>query len=876
MMQSRDIRARFLEFFREKNHRIVPSAPMVNKDDPTLMFTNAGMNQFKDFFLGHRTPEEPRIADTQKCLRVSGKHNDLEEVGRDSYHHTMFEMLGNWSIGDYFKKEAIAWGWELLTEVYGLPADRLYVTIFGGDEAESLHRDVEAETFWGGHVPADRILAFGKKDNFWEMGDTGPCGPCSEIHFDLRPDAERVAVPGQSLVNQDNPLVIELWNLVFIQYNRRADGSLETLPSKHVDTGMGFERLCMVIQGKKSNYDTDVFTPLIQFIEQATGVRYAGSYAPDAMSDIAMRVVSDHARALFFGIADGQLPSNTGAGYVLRRILRRAVRYYYSFLGIQEPFVYRLVPLLAEYFADVFPESAEQQSFVAQVIQEEERSFLRTLEAGLRRFEALDVTGGEIAGQDAFELYDTYGFPIDLTRLIAAERGVSIDEAGFEASLQEQKERSRADARKEVEDWVVLADGEPEFVGYGQLQVENTRILRYREVRAKDKTQYQVVLERTPFYPEGGGQVGDTGTITIGGQTIRVIDCIKENELPMCIVPELPDAPDGPVSAKVDTTTRWLTENNHTATHLMHAALREVLGDHVQQKGSLVRDDHLRFDFSHFQKMSEEEIRRVEEIVNARIRQNIPRGEARVPIEEAKAAGAMMLFGEKYGDEVRMITFDPDFSVELCGGCHVDRTGRIGQFRIVSESAIAAGVRRIEAVTSEAAESYIQERLARLEAVESLVKHPQDLVAAIGQLLEENKALRKELEAAQREQVLSMRDTLTDEMEEIGDVHFLAKTLPLTDSKAVKDLTFRMTEQVERSVVLFGIESEGKVQLHLGVSKDLEDAFHAGNMVRELAQEIGGGGGGQPFYASAGGKDASGIARAFEKARNMVREGAPV
>ena len=873
MMTSTDIRKQFLDFFSEKNHKIVPSAPLVNKDDPTLMFINAGMNQFKDYFLGHKSPDSKRITDTQKCLRVSGKHNDLEEVGIDSYHHTFFEMLGNWSFGDYFKKEAVEWAWELLTEVYGLPADRLYVTIFGGDESEQLEADQEAFDFWADIVPEERILPFGKKDNFWEMGETGPCGPCSEIHVDLRPDADRAKVPAQSLVNQDNPLVIELWNLVFIQYNRKADQSLEPLPDKHVDTGMGFERLCMVVQGKQSNYDSDIFTPLINFIGQATGITYTSRYSPEAKSDIAMRVVADHVRALFFGIADGQLPSNTGAGYVLRRILRRAVRYYYSFLDTREPFMHRLVPILSKYFSGIFPGAASQSDFIEQVIKEEERSFLRTLEGGLKRLETIEVKDQIISGDDAFELYDTYGFPIDLTRLIASEKGWQVEEKRFEQALLEQKQRSRADAKKEVDDWVEISEGATEFVGYDALEADDVHILKYRKVIVKDKTRYQVVLDVSPFYPEGGGQVGDKGTLTQDGKTYPVVNTLKENDLSMIILEKLPENIGGSFTAQVDAQARYLTENNHTATHLLHAALREVLGTHVQQKGSLVNAKHLRFDFSHFQKMTDEEIRQVERIVNVRIRQNIARDEQRaIPIEEAKQSGAMMLFGEKYGDNVRMITFDPTFSVELCGGCHVDRTGRIGLFKITSESAIAAGVRRIEAFSSVGAERYINEKLAALHAVEELTKHPRDIAQSVADLLEENKSLRKELEAAQREQVMGMRDALFDEMEVIGAVRFLAKRLELSDPKAAKDLAFRLTDMADNVFVIIGVEAEEKVQLHLGISNAIagKGDLHAGNLIRELAKEIGGGGGGQPFYASAGGKNVDGLEKAFARAREIV------
>lgn len=872
-MRSTDIRERFLSFFESKQHKIVESAPMVNKDDPTLMFTNAGMNQFKDYFLGHKQPSSTRIADTQKCLRVSGKHNDLEEVGRDSYHHTMFEMLGNWSFGDYFKAEAIEWAWELLTKEYGLPEDRLYASVFGGDPQDGLEEDSEAAELWEKWMPAERVLRFGKKDNFWEMGDTGPCGPCSEIHIDLRSDEERSKVDGKTLVNADDPEVIELWNLVFIQFNRKSDGKLENLPQKHVDTGMGFERLCMVIQGKTASYDSDVFQPLIRHIEKATGIRYTGDYTGESRTDIAMRVVVDHARALMFGIADGQLPSNTGAGYVLRRILRRAVRYYFSFLEVKEPFLYTLIGQLAEYFKGVFEGIEGQASFVEKVIHEEEKSFLKTLESGLRRLENVMVDDGEIDGEEAFELYDTFGFPIDLTRLIAEERGLKVDEAGFETALQEQKERSRADARKDIGDWLEVASGDSVFVGYEKLEVDDVKILKYREISAKGKQMYQLVLDKTPFYPEGGGQVGDKGFLESGSTRIEVLDSKKENDLPMVIVKQLPEDLSTHFRAVVPERRRRMTENNHTATHLLHAALREVLGTHVQQKGSLVNDEHLRFDFSHFAKMTDEEIARVEEIVNTKIRENIPRTEDRkIPIAQAQAAGAMMLFGEKYGDEVRMITFDPEFSVELCGGCHVPATGKIGLFKIVHETAIAAGVRRIEAVTASAAESFVNDRLATLEELQQILKGSTDILQSVQNLIEENKSLKKELEGLQHEQVQGMKGDLIEAMEEVGSYKFLGKRLEGLDSKAAKDLIYQLIDQVPNAVVVIGLHAEGKAQLHMGISKGIasKGSLDAGKMIREIARSIQGGGGGQPFFASAGGKNAEGIPAALEAAKELV------
>ncbi|MFQ5446228.1 MAG: alanine--tRNA ligase, partial [Saprospiraceae bacterium] len=761
-MTAQQIRRTFLDFFISKQHKIVPSAPIVNKNDPTLMFTNAGMNQFKDYFLGNQTPDVRRVANTQKCLRVSGKHNDLEEVGRDGYHHTMFEMLGNWSFGDYFKKEAIEWAWELLTSELGLPEDRLYVTVFGGDEKEGLARDDEAAGFWKAIIPEERILYFGKKDNFWEMGEQGPCGPCSEIHIDLRTGAERATRPGAELVNMDDPQVVEIWNLVFIQFNRKADSSLEDLPEKHVDTGMGFERLTMTLQGKNNTYDTDIFTPLIQFIENESGFKYTGSFAPDALTDIAMRVVADHVRAVSFTIADGQLPSNTGAGYVIRRILRRAVRYYYSFLNIKTPFLYRLVGLLAEAFDGVFPELNAQRQQVAKIIQGEERAFLNTLENGLKRFADLNISDNIIAGDDAFELYDTYGFPIDLTRLMAGEKGWQVDEAGFEKAMQQQKERARASAEKEVGDWTVLTSAEKvEFVGYDQLEVTGACILRYRQVKTKKGSQVQVVLNQTPFYAESGGQRGDRGWLDIGGQRFKVLDTKKENDLIIHVLDKLPDNLSGSVTAQVNAEKRSATASNHSATHLMHAALHRVLGEHAMQKGQDVDDNRLRFDFSHFQKMTEEEIREVEKMVNDKIRENVSLEEERnMPIEEAQKLGAMMLFGEKYGENVRVITFDENFSRELCGGTHVKATGEIGQFKILSESAVAAGIRRIEAITARHAEEFIDAELAQLQQVRERLKGVKDPVRAIETLQEENKALKKQVEQLLSTQASALKGDL--------------------------------------------------------------------------------------------------------------------
>ncbi len=874
-MESSKIRECFFQFFQEKGHKIVPSAPIVNKNDPSLMFTNAGMNQFKDYFLGYAEPEHRRLADTQKCLRVSGKHNDLEEVGVDGYHHTMFEMLGNWSVGDYFKEEAIAWAWELLTERYGLDKERMYVTVFEGDASDGLGLDEEARSIWARYLPAERILNFGKKDNFWEMGEAGPCGPCSEIHYDLRPEAERVARPGAELVNADHPGVIEIWNLVFIQYNRKADGSLESLPARHIDTGMGFERLAQVLQGKRSNYDTDIFQPLINYISQVSGHSYRSGYGPEDRVDMAMRVIADHIRAVAFTIADGEIPGNTGAGYVIRRILRRAVRYYYSFLGIEEPVMYGLVPVLARQFADVFPELAAQEEFVSRVVREEERSFLRTLEGGLKRLESYEPEGGVLDGDTAFELYDTYGFPIDLTRLIVRERGWQLDERGFDEQLRRQKERSRADAVKKVGDWDVLVPGAASrFVGYDRLEHSGSRVLRTRRVEAKGQQQYQLVLDTTPFYPEGGGQVGDTGTLQFGSETIRVLDTIKEHDLVIHIVDRLPSDTEAYAQARVDRRRREWTESNHSATHLLHAALRQVLGDHVAQKGSLVTDGYLRFDFSHFGKMTEDELAEVERIVNGKIRENVPRREARdLPLEEARAAGAMMLFGEKYGDRVRMITFDPEFSVELCGGCHVEATGEIGFFKILSESAVAAGVRRVEAVTGPAAERFVNDELAVLAELRRALKNARDPVAQVEQLQESLKEMNRKIEAMSGARAQHMKAELLGAAREFEGVNLLVRRVSLDDARAVKDLVYQLESELRPAVVILGFVSNDKPQLMVRISEDrAKGALHAGQIVRQAAARMQGGGGGQPFFASAGGKDVDGLDAALELAGQIVRD----
>jgi len=874
-MNSKKIRQTFFDFFESKQHKIVSSAPMVNQNDPSLLFTNAGMNQFKDYFLGNQDPEYPRIADTQKCLRVSGKHNDLEEVGLDSYHHTMFEMLGNWSFGDYFKEEAISWAWELLTEVYGVDADRIYVTVFEGAEEDEVPLDKEAKDIWTKFLPAERILEFGKKDNFWEMGDTGPCGPCSEIHVDLRSPAERTAQNGADLVNMDHPLVIEIWNLVFIQYQRMEDGNLKPLSAKHVDTGMGFERLCMVLQSKQSNYETDVFSPFIQYLEEQTGVSYKGLYGKEAKTDTAFRVIVDHLRAVSFAIADGAMPSNTGAGYVIRRILRRAVRYYYSFLDRKQPLLYDMVGLLAKHFGDTFPELSAQEDFIRNVIQEEEKSFLKTLADGLKKLELMNLSEGtQISGEDAFELYDTFGFPIDLTRLIAQEAGALVDEEGFNDSLQQQKDRSRKDAHQKVGDWVELQDQKGvEFVGYDQLYLEGIQVAKYRTVHTKKGNQLQMVLDKTPFYAEGGGQVGDTGILIFSGEEVKVLDTQKENELIIHTIDHLPKKVESFASAKVDAARRSKIENNHSATHLLHAALRNVLGEHVQQKGSLVAPDYLRFDFSHFQKMTDEEVAKVEQIVNEKIRANILRQEARsIAIEEAKEAGAMMLFGEKYGEQVRMITFDPDYSIELCGGCHVPATGQIGHLRIVSETSVASGVRRIEAVTAEAADVYVHEKLQELEDIKASLKHPKSAVSAVESLQEENKQLKKQIEKLQQQKASGLKDDLIKDVLRGEGFNAIIANAPVQNSKTLKDLAYQLLEVVENAVIVLGANISGKPQLIIAIEKDLTQklGLHAGNMIRDLASHIKGGGGGQAFFASAGGSDPAGIEKALETAKEIL------
>ncbi len=863
---AQQIRQQFLDFFESKGHQVVASAPIVVKNDPTLMFTNAGMNQFKDLFLGEAAIKYSRITDTQRCLRVSGKHNDLEEVGIDTYHHTMFEMLGNWSFGDYFKKEAIAWSWELLTEVYGLPKDRLYVSIFEGDESEGLPKDQEAYDFWKELVDEDKIILGNKKDNFWEMGETGPCGPCSEIHFDSRSDEDRAKVDGATLVNADDPLVIEIWNNVFMQFNRLKDGSLKTLPAQHVDTGMGFERLVRVIQDKKSNYDTDVFQPMIQFIAEKSGIKYGA----EEKTDIAMRVMADHIRAISFAIADGQLPSNNKAGYVIRRILRRAVRYSYQYLGLKEPFLNQLVPLLADQFKGVFDELYSQKDFVQKVVLEEENGFLRTLENGINRFEKMD----EISGEKAFELYDTFGFPIDLTELMAREKGLSVDMKGFETELEKQKARSRAATAVDTQDWVIISEGdETEFVGYDDLEV-HAQILKYRKVTAKGKEQFQLVLDRTPFYAESGGQVGDTGLLIGEGEEVVITDTKKENGLFIHFVDELPNQLDSTFLARVDSQKRILTENNHSATHLLHAALKMVLGDHVNQKGSLVNENVLRFDFSHFSKVTDEEIRKIESIVNEKIRANIAlREERNVAYQQALDSGVTALFGEKYGDFVRVITFGEGYSKELCGGTHVPATGQIGYFKITAESAVAAGVRRIEAITATKAEAFIHEQDELLKALRALLKNPQDLAKSVEALVEENNKLKKEVEKAVLAKASGLKDELKAKVENINGINFIAQKVALPNAEAIKNLAYQLKDVVENMYLVLAAEIDGKPLLTVMISENLikEKGMNAGNIVRDLAKEIQGGGGGQPFFATAGGKNVAGLENALAKAKDFVK-----
>ncbi|MCW3168475.1 alanine--tRNA ligase [Chryseobacterium sp. 09-1422] len=867
-MTSQEIRQQFLDFFQSKQHLIVPSAPIVLKDDPTLMFSNSGMTQFKDYFLGYKEPKASRIADTQKCLRVSGKHNDLDDVGRDTYHHTMFEMLGNWSFGDYFKKEAISWAWELLTEVYGIPKENLYVTIFEGDAKENLERDTEAYDLWKQFVSEDRIINGNKKDNFWEMGASGPCGPCSEIHVDLRSPEEKAKISGLELVNNDHPQVVEIWNLVFMQFNRKADGSLENLPARHIDTGMGFERLCMALQQKESNYDTDVFTPLIAKVEELSGKKYTGILTDE--KDIAIRVVVDHIRAVSFAIADGQLPSNGGAGYVIRRILRRGISYAYRFLDRKEPFLFELVAVLQNQMGKFFPELEKQGKLVTEVIKSEEESFLKTIESGLVRVEKLiqqTIADGAkvLPSVEVFELYDTYGFPDDLTRIIAEEKGLTIDEGGFEAEMAKQKQRSKKDSASKVYDWVVLEEKPETFVGYDQIEAE-TYITRYRKVENKDGEFYQVVLSNSPFYPEGGGQIGDKGVLENAVESLEVLETKKENGLIISLINGLPKDAGAVFYAKVNATERKNSQANHSVTHLLHEALREVLGTHVEQKGSFVGPDYLRFDFSHFSKMTEEELALIEEKVNAKIKENIALQEFRnIPIQEAIDKGAMALFGEKYGDSVRMIQFGS--SKELCGGTHVKNTSEIGHFKINSESSVAAGIRRIEAISGDKSEEYFKSLEKQVVELSQLLKS-KDLVKSIEKLIEENSALKSEVESLKKEKAKGEIGDWKTAYEHKGDKQLLVKKTSL-DAGSVKDIVFQLKKEIPTSVTIVLSDYDGKPMITVGISDDLASSYQAGTIVKDLAKEIQGGGGGNPGFATAGGKNLDGLENAYQKALNI-------
>lgn len=874
MLTANEIRQQFLDFFSSKGHAIVPSAPIVVKDDPTLLFTNAGMNQFKDYFLGNKKAPNTRIADTQKCLRVSGKHNDLEEVGVDTYHHTMFEMLGNWSFGDYFKEKAIEWSWELLTEVYKIPKDRLYVTVFEGDPAENIPASKIALECWKQLVDENQIVYGNKKDNFWEMGDTGPCGPCSEIHVDCRPDAERALIPGRDLVNKDHPQVIEIWNNVFIQYNRKKDGSLEELPTKHVDTGMGLERLVRVLQGKQSNYDTDLFTGTIRETERITGKTYGYT---DSKQDIAFRVLSDHIRAIGFTIADGQLPSNTGAGYVIRRILRRAARYYYSYLDYKQPLLTQLMPVLAKQFENVFPELHKQIDLVCKVVKEEEEAFLRTLDKGLKKIDDIvKETNAQnskiINGKAAFELYDTYGFPIDLTRLIGQENNLSVDEAAFESEMQQQKGRSRAATALDTEDWVVVKDAATKFVGYDSLETQAS-ILKYRKVKAKGKESYQLVLDTTPFYAESGGQVGDTGTLVFPNEVIHIVDTKKENDLIIHFAEELPSNPAANAIAKVDADKRGATTIHHSATHLLHAALRSVLGTHVAQKGSLVNEEHLRFDFSHFAKVTEEEIAQIETIVNQKIRENVPVVIKEMAKDDAVAMGAMALFGEKYGDKVRVVVMDPNYSIELCGGTHVGSTGQLGFFKIKHESAVAAGVRRIEAVSGSAAETYVNNHLHTLHNINAVLKHPKDVLKAIEKLQEEKAQLEKHVESLEARQLVAIRNEVLTKDEIINQVTFVGTIVEVGTADMLKKLCFDVKHHLNDHVVVLCANIDGKPFVAVGVADSVVAAkgLDAGKIIKEhVAPLIKGGGGGQKTLATAGGQDVSVLQAVIEKVKSLL------
>ncbi|HNS29962.1 MAG TPA: alanine--tRNA ligase [Tenuifilaceae bacterium] len=874
MMTSTEIRQTFLDFFVAKLHQVVPSSPMVIKDDPTLMFTNAGMNQFKDIFLGNSPIKYKRVANSQKCLRVSGKHNDLEEVGHDTYHHTMFEMLGNWSFGDYFKKEAIEWAWEFLVDELKIDGSNLYATYFEGSPDEGLEADTEAYEHWLRILPEQRVLKGSKKDNFWEMGDTGPCGPCSEIHIDIRDDAEKSKVPGYKLVNAGHPQVIEIWNLVFIQFNRKSDGTLSPLPAKHVDTGMGFERLCMVLQGKKSNYDTDVFQTIIKRIGELCGI----AYGTGQQTDVAMRVIADHLRAIAFSIADGQIPSNVKAGYVIRRILRRAVRYGYTFLNFKNPFINKLVPVLVQQMGGFFPELAAQQELITKVIYEEEATFLRTLETGIRLLDGIveqakKSKSGMISGKDAFTLYDTYGFPLDLTELILREHDLSVNRQEFDREMAAQKERSRSAATVETRDWVeLLKTDETEFVGYDELEIP-IKIARYRSVKAKGKEQYHLIFDRTPFYAEAGGQVGDTGEIANDGERIAIINTVKENNLIVHIAAKLPNDPSAVFTARVNLENRINTANNHTATHLLHNALREVLGSHVEQKGSLVHPDYLRFDFSHFQKMTDEEIKKVEMRVNAAIRQNFPVDEHRdIPMNQAKGMGAISLFGEKYGETVRVIRFGD--SIELCGGTHTASTGNIGMFKIISEGAISAGIRRIEAVTAGKAEEYFMQQGEIIRTVKELLGNPQDVVQAARKLMTENQNLNKQIHELMQEKVKQVKHQLISGAQEFNGIAVITGMVSLGNADDVKNLAYQLRNETDRPVfIVLGADMGGKPLLTIMISNEIVEKhkFSAQDIIREAATEIQGGGGGQPYFATAGGKNPKGLQTAMDKAIEIFK-----
>jgi len=888
-MESNKVRQTFLDFFKSKGHEIVPSAPMVVKGDPTLMFINSGMAPFKDIFLGNAAIKYPRVADTQKCLRVSGKHNDLEEVGVDTYHHTMFEMLGNWSFGDYFKKDAIAWAWELLTEVYKIDKSRLYVTVFEGSVEENVPFDQEAYDTWKLYVDESRILKGNKKDNFWEMGDTGPCGPCTEIHYDGRSDEERAKVEGATLVNNDDPQVIEVWNNVFMEFMRKADKSLEKLPAQHVDTGMGFERLVRVLQGKQSNYDTDVFTPLLNKIEDLSGLRYKPEeeekHKKQLIINIAMRVIADHIRTISFSIADGQLPSNTGAGYVIRRILRRAIRYGYQSLNIKEPFMYRIVPTLAHQLGQQFPELNTQKILIEKVIKEEEISFYKTLEIGLKRIDQVCIdltashTGKVIDGKVVFELYDTFGFPLDLTSLIARGYDLSIDEEEFNRLLTEQKNRSRAATSVDTDDWMLIEKNkkstdnsiaETEFVGYSELECE-CNIIRYRKVKAKNKEQFQFVLDKTPFYAESGGQVGDAGTIENINEKINITDTKKENGVIIHFCDKLPENMEASFVAKVNRNKRTLTENNHSATHLLHAALRQVLGTHVEQKGSLVNEEYLRFDFSHFSKITDEELYEIEKIVNTKVRENIFSNIQQMTIDDAKKTGAMALFGEKYGDVVRVVEFDKNYSIELCGGTHVKATGQIGYFKITSESAVAAGIRRIEAVTAIKSEEFFDNQIATLNEVKALLKNNKDVVKSLSNLVEENNDLQKQLQSLLKEKAQTIKQSLLLKVENKNGINVIIEKITFDSAEEIKNILFEIRNQVENCVCILGAEVKGKPSISVIIDDNLvkDKNLNAGNIIRDLAKEINGGGGGQPFYAQAGGSKLEGLSSAIEKAKSL-------